>query len=120
MEYKGKAKKRMIKHVTAMGGWWELGECDNKLNNLSRQIIKEFKQAYPYAMMGRFNEGEICVPVPEDTNKIYNFECDFVIPAKNASLESLIRTWREDNDNKALGRAIDFIEQIGGELLHWT
>lgn len=123
-------------YTVAHGGPFELRECDEVYNKLTRLIIRAYCKAHPQAFIGSINlygsartdftEGKTSILNEYKGEKICDFGCDFIVPVKDQTLEELLRlhnaSWTEAKPNcpDALDKAINRIYKLGGEVLLWT
>ena len=126
-------RKLRTMYVRGTGGWLELREADDTLNDLNQDIIKAYRMAYGTAFLGSFNfydekrkrisAGQESVYEEYTGQPVYTFGADFVVPEADEELESLIRSWNSDElpkSGKEVDKISDRIDRLGGEHLIWT
>lgn len=120
--------------VHAKGGFLEINESDNDVNNSTRQILSNYYNSYPSVYVGLIN---ICDS--EKRQKILNhqmsplekyngefmcnFGCDFIIPIDNddlfKELESALIGWNETSELKYMNEIFNIIESNDGYSTIW-
>lgn len=97
-------------------------EASEGLNDANRELILAMRSAYGKVYLGNINPGmEGETGLAEYTGqKLYNFCCDFCIPAYDEELETLIRQWNTDHKITDLNRIYARIEKLDGSLLIWS
>lgn len=126
-----KIQRKRYQYLASIGGIGWLREADDVYNDINREQIAAFKDTFGSAFLGRINfQGEQHKEVVAGKRsvfeeyvgqKIYNFGCDFVVPAKDDVLEKLIRDWNAGIYTKgAIDKIFERIEELGGFNLLWT
>ncbi len=112
-------------HIAATGGFWELREADEYYNDLNRERIKAFWMIHGVAFLGDINihDHEKYERVRAGSDKdiyteytgqlVYNFGCDFCVPAEDEELADLIRRW---NRSEQLPKRMVDVESITGKI----
>ena len=105
-------------------------EADEVLNNATRAMIQLFRERHKHLWFGNVNLYEETrhrpVLVPDEGQKIYNFEYSFMVPCVDTELVMMIveRDQAEytsmKDDFKRVEKIIRRITDIGGEHLHWS
>lgn len=124
------ARKKRREYVSLTGGWLELREADDTLNDSNRDIIQALRDAYGRAFLGNINfydeqrqrivEGKESVFEEYTGQIVYTATADFVVPAADEKLEELIREWNEKSGPGLVDKITSRIDQLGGEHLIWT
>lgn len=128
------ARKRQIEYIRAIGGVLELGEADDVQNDMNREMLAAMKMMYGRLYLGSVNchddkkRRKIAngsEPVYEELHdqQIYNFYCDFAVPAKDEELERLLRAWSGMSSIPKMADAdaiTSRVREIGGINLIWT
>lgn len=127
------ARKMQFNYVRSTGGYLELREADNTYNDWNREQLRALKMMHGRLFLGSINfhgdqrkkvvAGKEGIYEELLDQMVYNFGCDFAVPAPDKELEKLIRAWNEDErlpkklvDVEAMtGR----VEQLGGINLIW-
>lgn len=127
------ARKTQLDYVRGTGGFLALREADDTYNNLNREQLRALKMMHGRLFLGSINfhgdqrkkvvAGKEGIYEELLDQMVYNFGCDFAVPAPDKELEKLIRAWNEDErlpkklvDVEAMtGR----VEQLGGINLIW-
>lgn len=118
--------KKQIRHVAACGGWLDIKEADETMNDFNRRIVKAIKTEHGTAYLGNVNyqksdKSDIEVVYEEYAGQtLYNFCAGFVVPCKDEVIEELVLDWRKNASTKALDRLFSHIEAIGGYNLIWS
>ena len=125
-------RKAQRDYVLAAGGYLSVTEADDKYNDLNREIIAAFRQAYGTAFIGFVNyygdtrkdlvERKVPVYIDYHGEPVYNFGCSFIVPEADAELARMIVAWNTDGpeaDAKLPGKITDRIEKIGGINIIW-
>lgn len=97
-------------------------EASDSLNNANRELILAMRSAYGKVFLGNINPGlEGEKGLTEYTGqKLYNFCCDFCVPAYDEKLVTLIRQWNTNHKLTVLNRIYARIEKLDGSLLIWS
>ena len=127
------ARKLQFEYVRNTGGYWALREADDTYNNLNREQLLALKMMHGRLWLGSINfyddkrkkitAGEESVYEELTDQMVYNFGCDFAIPAPDKGLEELIRAW--NGDERLPKKLVDVeamtgrVEQLGGINLIW-
>lgn len=92
------------------------------INEASRDIIKAMYEKYGQVYLGKVNanQNDPTVLTQYDGGTIYNFSCDFCLPAYSRQIESLIMEWRTQKDVHVLKRMFNAITEHGGHLIFWS
>lgn len=105
-------------YASSIGGLAELKEADDTWNEYNVEIIKEFAKLHPNCMLGKFNESKF---TPYTGQRIYNFDCDFIVPAEDAELQRLLKN-RNDKGYTDLSSVMKIQSRIkgtGGMVFIW-
>lgn len=97
-------------------------EASEDLNDANRELILAMQSTYGKVYLGKINsgmEGETGL-TEYIGQKLYNFCCDFCIPAYDEVLVTLIRQWNTDHKVTDLNRIYARIEKLEGSLLIWS
>ena len=115
-----KLKNAQYDYVCRMGGYGCIREADETYNGLNLAIIREFKRMYPGAVMGSYysSSDTVFTPVPDENVPLYNFCCDFVVPAEDEQMTNAIKAVRAGSGH-ALCQIYDDVEKAGGEFFIW-
>ena len=99
-----------------------LPEAFDPINEASRDIIKAMYEKYGQVYLGKVNsnQNDPTVLKQYDGGAIYNFSCDFCLPAYSKQVESLIMEWRTQKDVHVLERMFNAITEHGGHLIFWS
>lgn len=105
-------------YAASIGGLMELREADGTWNEYNVKIIKEFAKLHPGCVLGKFNESEL---TPYTGQKIYNFGCDFIIPAEDERLQELLKKRNDEGyrDLSSLMKIQKRIKTTGGLVFIW-
>lgn len=97
-------------------------EASDSLNNANRELILAMRSAYGKVFLGNINPGlEGETGLTEYTGqKLYNFCCDFCVPAYDEELVTLIRQWNTNHQTMTLNGIYARIEKLDGSLLFWS
>ena len=115
-------------YVKGVGGWFEVGEGNWRLNKFSRAKVRAFKRERGEAWLGNVNLHHNTKPNFQkyERGMVYNFQAHFVIPCDDTELKALIqeRMDAEYTGTKADGDMVDVIferiDAIGGIFLNWV
>lgn len=127
------AKKMQLNYVRSTGGYLELREADDTYNDWNREQLRALKMMHGRLFLGSINfydgkrksvvAGKESVYEELLDQPVYNFGCDFAVPAPDKELEELIRAWNRDErlrkklvDVEAM---TDRVEKLGGINLIW-
>ncbi|MEG1012303.1 MAG: hypothetical protein RSD27_11020 [Ruthenibacterium sp.] len=128
-------EKNQNDYIANMGGPLEMRESDDIINDGNREIIAAYKARYDSAFLGRINfdgkdrlsitRGEKSIYTPYAGQTVYNFSCDFCVPAPDAELARMIQKWNlphtgMDNLSAGIASITDKIVSLGGIFLIWT
>ena len=120
-------------YIRSTGGYLEPREADATYNDWNREQLRALKMMHGRLFLGSINfhgdqrkkvvAGKEGIYEELLNQTVYNFGCDFAVPAPDKELEKLIRAWNEDErlpkklvDVEAMtGR----VEQLGGINLIW-
>lgn len=122
-------------HVIRTGGYDAPREADDTYNDLNRAQIAAYRAEHGAAYVGRINHygterqhiisGEQS-PIEEYAgDTVYNWGCDFCIPAYDAELANMIRRWNSPNAAleagamKTIAAITNRVEQLGGIQFLW-
>lgn len=105
-------------YAASLGGLMELKEADDKWNGYNVEIIKAFAKLYPDCVLGKFIESKM---TPYTGQKIYNFACDFIIPAEDEELRQLLKNRNDKGytDLSSLMKIQTRIKTTGGIVFIW-
>lgn len=93
-------------------------EYDMSCNDISRDTITAMKKECGSCFLGKINLSEGDKPLTEYTGqKIYNFQCDFIIPVHNTEIEQMIIN---DRTNIKVKDIIDRVYDVDGTVLIWS
>ena len=127
------ARKMQFDYIRSTGGYLEPREADATYNDWNREQLRALKMMHGRLFLGSINfhgdqrkkvvAGKEGIYEELLDQTVYNFGCDFAVPAPDKELEKLIRAWNEDErlpkklvDVEAMtGR----VEQFGGINLIW-
>ncbi len=127
------ARKMQFDYIRSTGGYLEPREADATYNDWNREQLRALKMMHGRLFLGSINfhgdqrkkvvAGKEGIYEELLDQMVYNFGCDFAVPAPDKELEKLIRAWNEDErlpkklvDVEAMtGR----VEQLGGINLIW-
>lgn len=111
-------KHLQCSYAASIGGLMELREADDTWNEYNVKIIKEFAKLHPGCVLGKFNESET---TPYTGQKIYNFGCDFIIPAEDERLQELLKRRNDEGytDLSSLMKIQKRIKTAGGIVFIW-
>ncbi len=119
------ARKLQNEHIAATGGVWALREADEYYNDLNRERIEAFRMMHGVAFLGDINihDHEKYERVKAGSDEgiyteytgqlVYNFGCDFCVPAEDEELAGLIRQW---NRSEQLPKRMVDVELITGKI----
>ncbi len=115
-----------------------LPECDEILNQASREVVRAMHETHGEAWLGLINS-PVNKPVLEKyTGEILNFQADFVIPKYDGVLVTLIQNrlsvarraqafslaflsgYTNSQDSIQVQAIQTHIRDLGGEILVWT
>lgn len=124
-------QRKRYQYLASIGGYGNLREADDVYNDISREQIMAFKETFGSAFLGRINfhgeqhkdvvSGKRSVFEEYVGQTVYNFGCDFVVPAKDDVLEKSIRDWNAGIYTKgAVDRIFERVEELGGCTFIWT
>lgn len=103
-------------------------ESDFSINDIQREKIKAYYQQHPQMYVGEINRTErVGSPLEQYVSqKVYNFQYDFIIPQHDAELQNLL-TDREispytgtKEDAERLDKIYVRVKTIGGLYLYWA
>ena len=108
--------------VERRDGYWhscgyDIHEADDTFNDMNRDIIAAYREAFPEAMIGILLPDCELRNIPDD---LPNFCAAFVVPKDDAQLRKDLLKY------KILGVSLMFdtvykrIKEIGGEFLSWS
>ena len=121
MELEKLLEKRK-KYVASQGGYTQLIEGDEVLNELNIKIIEAFKKEHDDCCLVKIHpkDDEDCV-TPYTDQVLKNFACDAVIPKNNKILRDLIILYNQPHNKsiELLNNICDSIEENGGIYLIW-
>jgi len=82
--------------VRSHGGYWEMTEFDQGINDINREIIAEFYSLYPDAWVGNINQNNN-QPIMQKYNNecVYNFGWDFIIDKFDQNLYDKILSYNQ-------------------------
>ena len=96
------------RYAATFGGYGGILEADDKVNANSAEQIKAYRREKGAAYLVKVYEG-----ITEYTGqRIYNFDCNYVIPTNDAEVERLCK---EGNMEKLEKR----VDKLGGICLVW-
>lgn len=136
MQTVAELKREEYEHVRKSGGWWELGEADDVLNDGNRKQIAAYKREKGAAWLGNINfyyeqgeqvvNGSMSVYEEYTGQMVYNFGCTFCVPFPDETLSEMIREWNTEktalsrNAMGILDSIMRRIDEIGGINFIWT
>lgn len=120
-------------YLVGNGGPCGIRESDETYNDLNRKLIVAYRDFYGAAYWGKINyhdsqqrqwivNGEERVYVAYAGQKLYNFCCDFCIPAPDPMLEELIQQWNNadlPNLQNHVKKIMDRIDELDGLSFIW-
>ena len=120
-------------YLISNGGPCGIRESGVTYNDLNRKLIVAYRNFYGAAYLGKINyhdsqqrqqivNGEERVYVAYAGQKLYNFCCDFCIPAPDPMLEELIRQWNNadlPNLQNHVKKIMDRIDELDGLSFIW-
>ena len=113
-------KKKMNAYVACIGGWLDIKEADDIVNDLNREIISNFCKAHKKCFFVTVNGGKDDPIFTEYHGEdVKNFACDYIVPKENEHLQALISGWR-DGTMHDVGRISVAVEYIGGITMVWS
>ena len=125
-----KLTMKQCAHIIDCGGWLGLREADDENNNLSRDIIKAFKEENEHCYMGKITldgqkrrdiiDGKISCYEEYTGQRIYNFGCDFIIPEADDKLTQMIKEWNTDWKLNQLEEIQKRIDELQGIYIIWS
>lgn len=110
-------------YICQCGGLMNIKEADDNLNEISRCKIKAFKEKFGKCFLGKINKrtNEPALREYEQGMMVYNFDCDFVVPKKDAELENMINDYNSKPYSDELVKHIyNKIEKLGGLIILWA
>ena len=117
-------------HIIDCGGWLGLREADDENNNLSRDIIKAFKEENGHCYMGKITldgqkrrdiiDGKIPCYEEYTVQRIYNFGCDFIISEADNKLAQMIKEWNTNWKANQLEEIQKRIDELKGIYIIWS
>lgn len=93
------------------------------LNNANRKIILSMRASYGSVYLGNVNPGIGTKTVglrKYEGQELFNFCCEFCVPAYDEILDKKIREWNETQDRTCLNRIYQRIEKLHGVILVWS
>ena len=127
------ARKMQFDYIRSTGGYLELREADATYNDWNREQLRALKMMHGRLFLGSINfhgdqrkkvvAGKEGIYEELLDQMVYNFGCDFAVPAPDKELEELIRAW--NGDERLPKRLADVeamtvrVEQLGGINLIW-
>lgn len=119
MKNSKKVLKEQNRYAAMMGGFLGIRETDDRYNGLNRKFIEAFKAENPEAVIGKINgDGNDGVFRDIGEGRLFNFCCDFIIPAPDTKLEKLIMAYR-NGSSRILDKIQDRISEAGGQPVLW-
>lgn len=125
-------RKLQARYIAKIGGYLGVQEADDTYNHLNQEIIKAFKMAYGVGFLGSVNyydeerkkivAGEKSVYEEYTGQKVFNFQCSFIVPTQDEELERLIREWnagRRCQTGPNVDEILSRVDEIGGIHIIW-
>lgn len=125
-------RRLQARYIAGIGGYLEVQEADDTYNHLNREIIKAFKMAHGVGFLGSVNyydeerkkivAGEKSVYEEYTGQKVLNFQCSFIVPTQDETLERLIREWnagRRCQTGPNVDEILSRVDEIGGIHIIW-
>lgn len=112
-------------YIRQCGGLLNIKEADENQNTISRCKIRAFKNKFGKCFLGKINRREN-KPVLREyrRGKIYNFDCDFVIPEYDTELEKMIKEYNNKPYSRELIKDIERIHnkiaELNGLIILWV
>jgi len=103
-------------------------EADFSINDIQREKIQAFYQQHPNTHVGKINRTErVGSPIEKYTSqKVFNFQYDFIIPQHDPELERLLLEREQatytgtKEDTVRLDKIYVRVKQLGGNYLYWA
>lgn len=125
--------RNQTRYQMKAGGIMEIKEGDETYNRLTRLIAETYVALHPKACLGTINlygiqrldllSGKIPALREYHGEHLFNFDCDFIVPEKDPTLEDLLltynNTWSSGNF-ELLDTIFARIQKLGGEMLLWS
>jgi hypothetical protein len=98
-------------YIASIGGYNNLGECNNTLNNLNVEKAAAFYAESKGCYVGKYHYG-LC---RYEGQKVYTFDFNFMIPVYDKTLDDMLPSTNEHFD--AIWTRIN---ELGGITFIWT
>jgi len=122
-------EKKKFDYFFKTGGFEVPREADDTYNAFNIELLEAYRMIYPDAHIGRINhhgeqrvnliEGKKSVYTKYTGQKVYNFDCDFVVPCADEELERLIIDWNVCADALVVKHIMSRIEKLNGKSITW-
>jgi hypothetical protein len=107
--------------VRSCGGYWEITEFDQEVNDMNRAIISEYHNQNPECCVGninRYKETDVMMRKYEGET-VYNFEWAFIVSKFDKLLSDLIEKYN-NNSKESLDLVFDRIKELDGITFLWV
>ena len=111
-------KKIEKDYIESIGGFYNLTEFNQKINDIQRELIKAFKKEYGKCYIYNINRNEIVKHY--EGEKVYNFGGDFILSENSQELVELIKQNRQKCSMKTIDKIYDYVELKKGICLKWV
>lgn len=101
-----------------------LPEADAQVNNSAVVAIHKLHEERGQVWLGKINRYASDKNKPYmwkwDGDQVYNFSCDFAIPAYDEELEKLLRQWDKQPSYTLIAAIQERVDALGGVNLMWS
>jgi hypothetical protein len=112
--------------IRSCGGYLEITEFDQDLNDMNRAIINEYYEQNPKCCVGninRYKETDVMMKEYEG-EMVYNFEWAFIVSIFDQSLLDLIEKYNsrlpQEKITEFLDMIFDRIKELNGITFFWV